>query len=157
MTFLFLFPDSVFFQRFFHFYRYAIAFYSLLNGFVMRPGVQPSLLYIRKKAVRLLCKPCCKIPGSHHINIVFLRSDRCDQLRILRVKILFKKMIHQDFDCKPDGISSVRGKPLMNIREQFLMVFPENLRRELITGSPIIHKRQEAADFFDTGVKILIP
>ena len=52
--------------------RNTIALHRLLDGFVMGPYIQPLLLQHFYSCLILLCQSGGKIPGPHHVHIIFL-------------------------------------------------------------------------------------
>lgn len=49
-----------------------IAFYRLADGFVVRPWGEAALLDVRNRRFVLLGEGCGKVPGDHHVYIIFL-------------------------------------------------------------------------------------
>ena len=56
----------------------ASALQSLLYGFVVRPLLQAVGLQIGKCCLILLGQSGCKVPGNHHVDIVFLSVQGCN-------------------------------------------------------------------------------
>ena len=66
-------------------------------------------------------------------------------------------MLHQHSDTEPDRICLIRFDPPADRLQQFFSMFPEHLRGHLITGGPVIDKRQESFYCFQTCFIILHP
>lgn len=54
-----------------------VAFNGFLDRLVMSPDIHPLRFQKWKDLLILFCQRCSKIPGSHHIYIIFFRADRC--------------------------------------------------------------------------------
>ena len=109
----------------------------------MDPGIQSSFFQIRHRGVRLLCQRRSKIPGDHHIYIVFPGTDFRYPLQIYRIKIILQKVLHQHSDAEPDHIGLLRGHPFPDLFRKHLRMFPKAFRRQLIAGRPVVDIRQE--------------
>ena len=109
----------------------------------MTPFTKPLLLYIRKCFIPLLCKCSSKIPGNHHIYVIFAAFYRRNNFNILRRKSAVKKIIHKHFNSKANGVRFSACNPFTAFFKQKGGIFCKCLRFYSITRSPVIHERQK--------------
>ena len=109
----------------------------------MCPVVQPAIFDIRQYRVILFRKRRREIPCDHHPHIVIFVPDRGDHVRIRGIKRFIQIITHEHTDRETDRIGSRGREPAPDFVQKLLPVLPENRRRKLVAGCPVVNKRQE--------------
>ena len=120
----------------------------------MRPRIQPNGFNIFDRGVVLFGERGGEIPRDHHADVVLVRADGGDHVRVGGIEIRVEEMLHQHPDPEPDRISRGRGQPLPDRSEQFGTVLFEAFRGKLIAGCPVIDKRKETVHSGDAAAKV---
>ena len=85
----------------------AVAFHRLLYGLVVSPLIYAPFLYEGQYGIILPGKGGGKIPGDHHVDVVFIGMDIRHGLWVGYIEILIKKVLHQHAYGKPDGVDLI--------------------------------------------------
>lgn len=85
-----------------------------------------------------------KIPGNHHVDIIFIRADLCHQGRIGGGKRLIQIERHEHSDAKPNRVRMGGMYPGLDFFIELRKMDPKYLRTEQITGGPIIDMGQKS-------------
>ena len=117
----------------------------------MCPGVQPFLFQIRNDLVILLCKSGSKIPGTHHVYIIFVRFNFGYLFRIFRFKLFIQIIPHQHSNSKTDDIRVIRCYPATDFLDKYVQMIFYCPERDHITGCPVIYIREKTVQCGNTG------
>ena len=112
----------------------------------MYPNGKPFLREIGERGIPLLCKRSCQKPRLHHIDVVFLRSDRCDERQNVGRKGFVKVISHEDTHAVTNGISMIGSDPFFRHHEAFFGIFGKNFRIHRVARRPVIHIREKAVE-----------
>ena len=135
--------------------RDAAAFYGLANGFVVRPWGKAALLDVRNRRFILLGKSCGKVPGDHHVYIIFIDFNYGNFFEIFRAEIRVEIVRHKHFDAEADGIDLAAFYPTAALVRQSRRMLFECLRAQSVAGRPVVHIRKKGVERGDGGGIVL--
>lgn len=129
------------------FRRDTVAFYSFLNGFVMRPDIQPPLCEPWQRVIRLLGKGCCKVPCPHHIQIIFFPVYTSHPCKIFRSECFVQIIPHEHPYSIAHDVELIRFQPPADGCQQFFFMLCKNFWAETVAGCPVVDVGQKTFCF----------
>lgn len=130
---------------------------GLLNGLIMRPNVHMRGFQIGKGCLVLLGQDSGKIPGNHHIDIVFFGAEGGNEVEMGGFKMLLRIIFHQHFNGETNGVGMVGAEPLQNLRIKLLLLVAEDFWRDHVAGGPVVDIGQEFVECVYGVFKVFHP
>ena len=109
-------------------FRYSVAFAGLLDSFITNPYRKSSLLKKRKDSFGLKGYGCGKIPGTHHVDIIFATFYCSYLFGVFDFEIVAELVAHKKAYGVSDGIGLIACQPFFYDGKQAIFVFCEYLR-----------------------------